>query len=73
MPDDKTDIQEAEESILRNAASSVQSYEVDGEKVTNKDPVKQLDALDRLKAARSARHPLSAVRFWHLPGSSGAR
>ena len=68
-----TDIQTVEKSILENLANPVQSYEVDGEKVTQKDALKQLDALERMKAHRVSRNPLAAVGFFHLPPSSGMR
>ena len=67
------DITRAEEKILENVSSPVQSYEVDGEKVTNKDVLKQLDALERIKAVRAARNPVAAIRFLHFPGSLGTR
>ena len=51
---DKKDIQQAEEQILRNIESPVQSYEVDGEKVTHKDASRQLDALERMKSHAAA-------------------
>ena len=70
---DKKDIQQAEEQLLRNIESPVQSYEVDGEKVTHKDASRQLDALERMKSHRAARNPLSAVRFFRLPPTSGMR
>lgn len=67
------DIQQAEEKILENVSSNVQSYEVDGEKVVNKDALKQLDALDRIRAHRASRNPLGAIRFLRFPGSLGTR
>ena len=68
-----TSIKTAEENILKNIQSPVESYEVDGEKVTNKDPLKQLDAIDRLKSSGAARNPVSAIRFMRFPGSTGQR
>ena len=67
------DITRAEEKILENVASNVQSYEVDGEKVVNKDALKQLEALDKLKASRASRNPLRAVGFFHMGPTSGMR
>lgn len=66
-------IQQAEEKILENAANQVDSYELDGEKTTLKDPVRQIDALDRLAARRAARNPLGAIIGFRLPSGSGER
>lgn len=75
MPEETTQItrEEAEKKILENAANPAQSYEIDGEKTTLKDPTKQLDALDRLSARSAARNPLGALRFFRLPGGTGLR
>jgi len=70
---ENTTTQTAETKILENIANPTQSYEVDGEKTTLKDPVKQLDALDRLKAARASRNPAAAIMAFHFQGGSGER
>ena len=62
-----------EQKILENAANPVQSYEVDGEKTTLKDPVKQLEALKLAKAARAAHNPLGAIIAFDIPSGSGVR
>ena len=62
-----------EQKILENAANPVQSYEVDGEKTTLKDPVKQLEALKLAKAANAARNPLGAIMAFNIPSGTGAR
>ena len=62
-----------EQKILENAANPVQSYEVDGEKTTLKDPVKQLEALRLAKAARASRNPLGAIMAFNIPSGSGVR
>lgn len=75
MSEETTQItrEEAEAKILQNAANPAQSYEIDGERTTLKDPSKQLDALDRLSARKAARNPLGAMRFFRLPGGTGLR
>ena len=65
--------EEAEARILDNAANPAQSYEIDGETTTLKDPAKQLDALSRLSSRKAARNPLSAIYPFRLPGGSGLR
>ncbi len=62
-----------EQKILENAANPVQSYEVDGEKTTLKDPVKQLEAYKLAKSASAARNPLGAIMAFNIPSGSGAR
>lgn len=66
-------IQQAEEKILENAANQVDSYELDGEKTKLKDPVRQIDALDRLAARRAARNPLGAILGIRISSGSGER
>ena len=73
MPETTKTTSEAEEAILQNAANATQSYEVDGEKIALKDPLKQLEALDRIRASRAARNPLGAIRFFRTPGGTGLR
>lgn len=75
MPEETTQItrETAEEKILENVANPAQSYEIDGEKTTLKDPSKQLDALERLSRRSVARNPLSAIYPFKFPGGSGLR
>lgn len=68
-----TKITQAEEKILDNAANPVETYEIDGEKTQLKDPVKQIDALDRLAARRAARNPLGAILGCRIQSGSGER
>ena len=62
-----------EQKILENVANPVQSYEVDGEKTTMKDPVKQLEALKLARGMSAARNPLGAIVAFEMPSGSGMR
>ena len=73
MADDVNKINDATDKILENVANPVQSYEVDGEKVTRKDPLRQLQALEEVRRIKTARKPLSAVRFFRITGGRGDR
>ncbi len=66
-------IQTAEEKILENIANPVNTYEVDGEKTTLKDPSKQLEALANYKKLRAARNPLGAIHAFRIPSGEGTR
>ena len=62
-----------EQKILENAANPVQSYEVDGEKTTMKDPVKQLEAYKLAKGMTASRNPLGAILAFNTPSGTGLR
>ena len=63
----------AEKKILENIANPVSNYEVDGEKTTLKDPLKQLDALSAYRKHRAARNPLGAIQAFRIPSGEGLR
>lgn len=65
--------EQAEKKILENAADPTKSYEVDGEKIETKDPLKQVEAMNAISARKAGRRPLGAVGCFRMLSGSGER
>lgn len=58
MPDDK--IKQAEDALL-DSLNQPGSYETDGEKITQLDPEKRLNVIERVKKSRRG-NPFAAIK-----------